>query len=184
MIGIRTARLLNKLIDLQIYFSKFPKIDWRDSRSLLPPVHPLLGTSSDALAWLTNDEISLLIEMKEADFLSEIMLVAGRLESITISMTEYAKRYDELYRMIPPPVSIKETLASHDLTKEEVLKLQPYSIQLFELINALMSMVEENVPLMKKLAQEYHPMMKRRFPGEKFISLSLADNEKTRNPPK
>src|SRR5437868_14087114 len=75
MIGIRLFRLANHLGDLQRHFSKYPIEDWRETSSLLPAVHPLVGNMVDERVRLDRDEIALLIEMREADYVSQIMLV-------------------------------------------------------------------------------------------------------------
>lgn len=172
MIGIRLFRLANHFGDLHRHFEKFSVVDWRVSRSLLPPVHPLLGNMVDERVRLDKEEIGVLVEMREADYLAQIMLVASRYESIVLSMAEYQQRYDELYRMTPPPSELQESVAHHHLEREDFLRLRPFSIQLFQLIEALREMIIENATLSKELLIQYHSTMKARFPDEKFISFS------------
>jgi len=119
---------------------------------------------------LDTNEIALLIEACEAEFLSEVMLTGSVYESIVVSLNEYRDRYEATYRMMPPPVSMEGKVAAHRLSVDETLQLRPYSIQLSELIDAVGTMIDENVERCKKLSAQYHPMMKKRFKGEKFIS--------------
>lgn len=179
MIGIRAFRLLNHFCDLERHFAKFAPIDWKESRGLLPSVHPMLGLNFDPMVVMDKDEIAVLIESNEADFLTNMMLAASRYESIVLSFNEYRDRYDELYRMAPPPDSMEGLVATHRLAKPDYLKLRPYSIQLFQLVDALRDMVVENVALCRKLTQDYHPLMKTRFKNEKFVSFHDAPSDVT-----
>lgn len=171
MIGIRLFRILNQTCDFERHFTKSNEsVAIEESPHLLPPVHPLIGIRVDPNVTLSADEISLLIEMLETEFLSDLMLAASIYESIVLSLNEYRDRYEALYRMLPAPVSMDGKSAAHLLTREEILAAQPYSIQVFNLMGELRQMTFENVERCKKLGARYHPMMKERFRGEKFIS--------------
>ena len=171
MVGIRLFRTLNHSSDFARHFDKYPPRDGpQNVKHLLPEVHPLVGVTLDPMVRLDSNEIVSLIEAGEAGFLSEVMLAASVYEAIVVSLNEYRERYEALYRMIPAPASMDGKIGSHKLSSQEFLKVKPYSIQLFDLIEELRSMTSENITRCKKLSTQYHPMMKKRFKGEKFIS--------------
>lgn len=171
MIGMRLFRILNHSCDFARHFSSYSENDRsKNGNHLLPEVHPLIGVTFDPMVRLDANEIALLIEAHEAAFLSELLLAGSVYESLVISLNEYRDRYETTYRMIPPPVSMDGKIAAHELSTDEFLKLRPFAVQLSDLIGALRKMTAENVERCKKLSAQYHPIMKKRFKGEKFIS--------------
>jgi len=124
-----------------------------------------------------------LIEANVTDFLMEMMLVAARYQSITSSMKEYQIRYEALYELSPPPLVMEGAVGRYELTREQYMRIRPYSVALEALIQSLRAMTAENNDKCRKLAQEYHPIMKAYFKGEKFLALAEPDHSpKTTNP--
>ena len=172
MIGIRLVTVLNhthgfhKQLTKHVSAGLAPEVD-----RLIPDTHPLVGISFDPMVRLENDEIALLIEIKEVGFLSELMLAASIYESVVVSLDDYRNRYEALHRMFPSPVAMSGRTATHMLDQNEILQIQPYAIQANELIAELKTMLQENVARCQKLSERYNPMMKEHFKGEKFIML-------------
>jgi hypothetical protein len=178
-IGIKLARVLNGTHDIYRHLWALyegPPLGGEGASELWRTIHPLIGLEHEPGLILNAAETDLLLNLDATDFMMELMLATGRYQSIVSSMKDYAVRYEAMYQMMPPPVAMNGVIGQHHLSQQDYLRLRPYSLQLETIIQALRAMTAENVEICKKLAEQYHPLMKGYF-QERFMSLSPIEIE-------
>ena len=136
--------------------------------------YALVGLSEQITPDLTSDEHKLLVEINETDFMTRFSLAWQRHQSIVLSMKEFYVKRDAVYAIMPAPTKMDGHVGQHEMTKEELMRFMPYSVALEMLIRTIRDMAKENFIDLQALAERYHPMMKRRFPDQKFLMLSEA----------
>lgn len=174
-IGLKLMNVLNRTHDIHRHIwadYSGPPLGGDGSNELWRTIQPLIGLTDDPAVALDGAETNLLIEADETEFLMEITLATSRYQSIVASMKEYQLRYEAVYQMSPAPTEMEGNVGVHRLTREQYLAIRPYTISLEALIQSLRAMTAENVDKCQQLAEEYTPMMKRYFKGEKFLSLT------------
>ncbi len=131
----------------------------------------MVGLQNDPSVALSDAEINLLIRADATQFMMDLMLVISRYQSINSSMKEYALRYDAIMALAPVPVEMNGEVMIHRMSRDQYMKLQPYSNALEGLIQGLRSMSAENVTNAQAIAVQFQPIMKRYFKTAKFLSL-------------
>ena len=134
--------------------------------------YPLVGLQQEPGLSLDAAEINLLIEMKQPDFLMELMLLTSRYQSILSSMMEYKVRHEAIHAMLPAPVAVEGQIGRHALNEEQYLRLQPYSIQLEMLLQSVRGMTQENVEMGERLVDQFTPMTSSYF-GKPVIKIGI-----------
>ena len=177
-IGIKLLRVLNGTDDLHRHlWAKYEglPLGGEGSTEIWRTVHPLVGLQDDPTLSLTAEESGLLIQANATDFLMEMMLATARYSSMIGSMGEYKIRYEALYELSPPPIEMDGAIGRHTLTREQYLRVQPYSIALESLVQALRQMSAENLVICHRLVDDYNSIMKRHFKGEKVLALGKPE---------
>jgi len=142
-----------------------------DGVELWRTISPLVGLQIDESMRLDASEMGLLVRMEKVTFLTELMLATSRYDSMVLSMREYQTRHEVIHQMTPPPVEMEGRVGKHQLTREEYMRIQPYAVAQEHLVRFIRDMARENVEKCGDLAEQFHPMMKAYFKGEKFIAL-------------
>lgn len=174
IIGLKVWRVLNSSHDIYRHVwssDEQPNIGGVQADLLWRRIHPMVGIEIDEAGRLSAGEMSLLVQMRKVDFLMDLTLVIARYESMVLSMKEYRNQYEELHKMLPAPVAMNGGVGIHRLTEQEFLAIQPYSNTVENLINSIRDMAKENVERCDILAKSFHPMMKAKYPKQRFIAI-------------
>jgi len=177
-VGFKLWRVVNGIHDIHahVWVEREPLKD--GGEELWKRISPLVGLERDAGLTMNASEISLLLRMKQSDFLSNLVLLTGRYDSIVSSMIEYSARYDALQAMLPPPPKpMTENVVSRMLTQREFLRIQPYSFQLESLLQNIRAMTKENVDMGEKLMAQLGPAAKSYF-GKQIINVEIDQDRK------
>ncbi len=184
MFGVRCAAIVNRTNDINEHLWNPPNpanLEIADS-DLWRRIQPLIGIDVDPLTTLAADEIALLIEIHETELLMKALLASSRYQSLVGSLQEYRNKYDQLFAMMPDPMSVDGLVVTHKLSMEQLLRIMPISNQLNYLIGALRELSRENLELSKILCAEYHPAMKSHFKGEAFLRIGIEPNDDATKP--
>jgi hypothetical protein len=141
---------------------KDPTLLWRR----LPPelsLEALIGPQ------LTADEQNLLIVFLEADLLTQITEISARNHIIRKAMTEYRIKRENLQEKSPPPTGYSGSIGSFELAGEDLLKLRPWMSVLQDLVSQMRQLAGINVDATKRVVPLYEAMMRKNFPGTKFL---------------
>ncbi len=174
LIGVRLFRLMNSSHDLHRHLwapYDGPPIEGVDSEKVWRRVLPMIGLQIEPALRLESDEVTFLVRLSEAEFMTEMILGAARLDSIVLSLQEYERQHQAIYKMMPAPLAMQGRVGVHGLTHEQLMAVKPYSEALEHLVLSLREMTQENVEKLDALCREFHPMMKRHYPSEKFLAL-------------
>jgi hypothetical protein len=174
LIGLKIWRVLNSSHDINRHVwndNERPHIGGHEADLLWRRIHPMVGVEIDEASRLSAEEMGLLVQMRKADFLMDLTLVIARHESMVLSMKEYRNQYEDLHKMFPAPVAMNGRVGIHMLTEQEFLSIQPYSNTVESLIFAIRDMAKENVERCDVLARAFHPMMKAKYPNQRFIAV-------------
>jgi hypothetical protein len=173
LVGMKVFRVLNSSEDIRRHvWAPYdgPPLGTQGQMQIWRSIHPLTGVRFDDSLNLDGPETGLLIRLRETAFLVELMLATARLRSIIDAMNEFATRRDSYQEKLPIPRAVDGRTVTVELTPEDYLKQQPYSEQLEALITSIRELTIENVETCKGLAERFHPLMKRHYPRERFIS--------------
>lgn len=179
LIGLKLWKVMNASHDLyrHVWSDELqPHIGGHQSGLIWRRTHPMIGIEIDEATRLDAAEMSLLVQIKQVNFLTELVLVISRYESTVLSMKEYRQQYEEIHKMMPIPERMDGAAAIHMLTKEEFLRIQPYSNALEQIILSIRYIINENVERCDGLAQNFYPILKKRYPKERFIKIVPPKN--------
>lgn len=148
LIGWKLIRLLNASHDYYRHFWVKPdatlvglsgKVEkWRST-------YPLIGSQFDPSLMLSEYEESLLLKAKASQLLMSFSLAVGRYGSIIGSVTTYQAKHEVIHALMPAPVEVDGSAVTHEMTREQVLRLQPYALQLESIIDGIRDLTHENV---------------------------------------
>ncbi|MDR6627430.1 hypothetical protein [Caulobacter segnis] len=175
LIGLKVWKVLNSSHDIYRHVwnrDLEPDIGGAQADLLWRRIHPMVGLEIDEAARLNAEEMSLLVQIQEVNFLMDLTLVIARHESMVLSMKEYRNQYEDLHKMLPAPIAMNGRVGIHRLTEQEFLATQPYSNTVENLISSIRDMSKENVERCDILAKAFHPLMKSKYPKQRFIAIA------------
>lgn len=176
-IGVKLLKVFNSSHGIHQHLWQDTKPVAEGQSELWRRTFPLVGLQHEPGLSLDSAEINLLIEMKQHNYLMEMMLMTERYQSIISSMMDYRVRYEAVYAMMPPPRAMEGHVGRHALTEEQYLRLQPYSIQLERLLQSLRAMTQENVEMGERLTEQFTPMTTEYF-GKPVFKIGKPDTPK------
>lgn len=131
-----------------------------------------LGVPERPLQELNQSEIDLLLKAQAADLLAEIDMCIGRYASITYALNEYKNRDEALFELMPLPVARTGMTFTHQLTKGDNERVEPYAAMLESLLNGIIVLVNENMHKAKDAVTLYDKDMKRYF-GKALLGFEI-----------
>lgn len=169
-IGFKLTVLFADARHIHEHLFQNPTADDITDRSLLwRRLQPELSMEALAGPQLNAAEQNLLITLLEADVLMQMTEVASRNQIIRKAMTEYRLKREDLQERTPPPVDKQGISGIFEMHPNDVLRLSPWTSVLEELVIEMRKLAILNVNATKALNKKYAQMMRKHFPGTKFL---------------
>ena len=131
-------------------------------------VHPLIGFSNEHLISFGGEDAVLLLEVEEAEFLMDLMLLGRRHASLIASMQEYGVRRDALFQLAPAPESFHGLVGTIRMNQQDYMRIKPYALALDALINQLRENCAKDAAMALNVAARFGPIMRERLKEPKF----------------
>jgi hypothetical protein len=88
----------------------------------------------------------------------------ARNETIRQGILEYKAKHEAITIKLPPPTSIDRNIGSLSIDNETKTALFSYIVPAATLMQSLRKMSLENVKMLRRLCQTFHPMMHKHYP--------------------
>ena len=147
-------------------------IEEQNERSLLwRRLQPELGMEALSGPLLNSEEQNLLIVLLEAELLMRLTEVSARNIIIRKAMSEYRMKREALQEKTPPPIESHGNIGVFELSAKDVIRLSPWTAVLEDLVLQMRNLAELNLSAIHDLNTQYSTMMRKQFPGEKFLTV-------------
>lgn len=144
--------------------------DINDRSLLWRRLQPELSMEALTGPQLNAAEQNLLITLLEAEVLMQMTEVASRNQIIRKAMVEYRLKREDLQERTPPPVDKQDNFGVFEMHPKDVLSLSPWTSVLEGLVIEMRKLSILNVNATNELNDKYTTMMRKHFPGVKFLS--------------
>lgn len=170
-IGFKITVLFSDARHVHEHLFRHQTADDINDRSLLwRQLQPELSLEALSGPQLNAAEQNLLVTLLEAEVLMEITEVAARNQIIRKAMTEYRIKREALQERTPPPIEKQGNYGVFEMHPNDVLRLSPWTIVLEGLVVEMRKLAIQNVNATKALNEKYAQMMRKHFPGTKFLT--------------
>jgi hypothetical protein len=177
---VKLLTIINSTISLRSHVkgcAALRSIPGNEKMELWQVLVPMIGHTDEGSIRFDAEEMAVFAAAKEHDFMQDALLLAQRHASSLASFQEYCKRREEFLVLAPRPEEYSGQLGSAMLTYDQILKMKPFTLPLNNIVAGLLTGLEEDLRLARKVSLAFGPIVKKRFADPNFTGLSFPSDE-------
>lgn len=141
-------------------------------------LEPIVGHTDEGQVRFTPEELGLFMAANEPEFMMDLMLIAQRNGASIAAMKEYHLRREELRAFYPKPEVVLGRMMKASITREDWLKLLPYTLPLDGMVKQMSEHSGENINQCREIANRIGPIVQKYFNDPKMGGISFPTDEK------